>query len=211
VLENAIKDFQHFAGLELTGKLDAYTLELMQLPRCGVRDTIAAGTESGRRRKRRYALEGSRWKESRLTWAVNKYPNKKLTKQQIDETLTRAFEIWGAVSNLEFVRVESDNPKINILFVERDHGDEDPFDGPGGVLAHAYFPRYGGDMHVDNEESWTLNTPQVKCIPLEKRNNRNNEKSLTFSLWNVTMLEGRVSNRLPIPCDWALKVLSSKN
>ena len=165
VLTDAVKDFQHFAGIEQTGKLDKLTVKLMQLPRCGVRDNIAAGVESRKRRRRRYALEGSRWKKPTMSWAITKYPQRqsKITNEQVDQTMETALKMWSDISSLGFERVASDTPKIDIdiTFEVKAHGDDDPFDGKGGVLAHAYFPQYGGDMHVDDGESWTLNTKEV--------------------------------------------------
>ena len=45
---------------------------------------------------------------------------------------------------------------IKISFEIGDHGDTEPFDGPGNVLGHAFFPQYGGDAHFDNDEYWTM-------------------------------------------------------
>ena len=47
------------------------------------------------------------------------------------------------------------------LYLLRDHGDGDSFDGPGGILAHSYYPIYGGDVHFDLDERWVTQSHHV--------------------------------------------------
>ena len=69
--------------------------------------------------------------------------------------------MWEAVTDLTFVRKSSGSVHIEIRFDRYEHGDGDPFDGPGGTLAHAYFPQFGGDMHIDDSEHWSVQSFKV--------------------------------------------------
>lgn len=81
-----------------------------------------------------------------------------MTQSQADSETARAFQVWADVTPLTFTRVRGGNVDIEIRFEIRDHGDGFPFDGSGSVLAHAFFPRFGGDSHFDDDEPFTLQT-----------------------------------------------------
>ncbi|KAH1001643.1 hypothetical protein HUJ04_005632 [Dendroctonus ponderosae] len=130
----AVEDFQSFAGLTVTGELDDQTMETMQLPRCGVKDKVGTGDN----RAKRYALQGSRWKVKNLSYKISKYPPK-LKRKEVDAEVQRAFNVWSGYTDLSFTP-KSGQVHIEIRFETGEHGDGDPFDGPGGTLAHAYFP-----------------------------------------------------------------------
>ena len=70
----------------------------------------------------------------------------------MDDEIKKAFEIWSKHSDLTFERKSTGSVHIEVRFEKKEHGDGDPFDGPGGTLAHAFFPIYGGDAHFDDQE-----------------------------------------------------------
>jgi len=76
--------------------------------------------------------------------------------------ILRALAEWTQVAQITWlpgVSATADRTS-NILFATYDHGDGFPFDGPGGVLAHTFYPAppsaepLAGDMHFDDSESW---------------------------------------------------------
>lgn len=78
----------------------------------------------------------------------------------IARDIEKAFQLWSSVTPLTFRRRFSGDTDINISFGAKDHGDKFPFDGPGGVAAHAFPPignDYDGVLHVDDDELFTRN------------------------------------------------------
>ena len=104
-------------------------------------------------------LQGSRWGVKHLTYRITKYPSTtRLSKKDVDETTATAFNLWQDASCLTFEQRPTGKVDIEISFERDEHGDGIPFDGPGGTLAHAYFPRWGGAIHIDDTELWTIDS-----------------------------------------------------
>uniref|UniRef100_H2ZEY6 Peptidase metallopeptidase domain-containing protein n=1 Tax=Ciona savignyi TaxID=51511 RepID=H2ZEY6_CIOSA len=152
-LSESIRSFQRFAGLTITGELDAETLNAMGKKRCGNPDI--AGTDNAKRKKR-YALQGSKWDHKHLTYKFVSY-TPDLTRTETEAEIRAAFQLWEDNSGLRFSKVDNrQKADIEIKFAAGAHGDGDPFDGKGQTLAHAYFPSSGGDAHFDEAETWVL-------------------------------------------------------
>ncbi|XP_063226236.1 matrix metalloproteinase-2 isoform X2 [Bacillus rossius redtenbacheri] len=152
-LRNAIKDLQAFASLNATGELDEATKKLLSTPRCGLPDIAPSPYRS-----KRFTLQGQKWHHTDLTWSLRTQTFRALEPGYVRAELDRALSVWSQHSKLTFREVNSDRADILVYFQRGYHGDGYPFDGPGQILAHAFFPGTGrgGDAHFDEEENWLL-------------------------------------------------------
>lgn len=108
-----------------------------------------------------------------------------LKKSDVDRAIRNALNVWADVTPLTFKKLHAGIADIMISFGSKgemivdhtkrgisslssvfkrlfhlcsvEHGDYNPFDGPNGLLAHAYPPGQGigGDTHFDEDEHWT--------------------------------------------------------
>ncbi|XP_004607502.2 stromelysin-3 [Sorex araneus] len=128
-------------------------------PRCGVPDPPDG--LSARNRQKRFVLSGGRWEKTDLTYRILRFPWQ-LVREQVRQTIAEALKVWSDVTPLTFTEVQEGHADIMIDFTRYSHGDNLPFDGPGGVLAHAFFPKTHreGDVHFDYDETWTIGDNQ---------------------------------------------------
>ena len=104
----------------------------------------------------------SRWPTNPVTYTISNCPSS-LDCTAAQQAVREAVEAWDAVSGLTLNEV-SGSADITILWAKGEHGDGNPFDGAGGVLAHAFFPvpwlgSLAGDVHLDDDEVWVTSTP----------------------------------------------------
>lgn len=86
----------------------------------------------------------------------------KLAADQVRAEILRAMQEWSRVASVAFSPASGPylERTLNFLFAAGSHGDAYPFDGPGKVLAHTYYPAppnpepIAGDLHFDDAEEW---------------------------------------------------------
>lgn len=87
-----------------------------------------------------------------------------LPRAQVEAEVLRGLTEWSRYASLQFTPANGPQTlrSISILFAKRAHGDGYPFDGPGRVLAHTFYPSppnpepIAGDMHFDDDENWRI-------------------------------------------------------
>ncbi|CAI5773316.1 macrophage metalloelastase-like [Podarcis lilfordi] len=152
-LEEQIRQMQEFFHLKVTGKIDTETVQVMDQPRCGVPDVLEYRT---------FGTE--RWNKNLLTYRINNY-TPDMTRSKVDAAIAKAFKVWSDVTPLQF-RKTTGPADIEISFAYNEHGDNIPFDGRSGVLAHAFAPGpgLGGDAHFDEAERWSETNREVNLF-----------------------------------------------
>uniref|UniRef100_A0A8B9GFI1 Matrix metallopeptidase 28 n=1 Tax=Amazona collaria TaxID=241587 RepID=A0A8B9GFI1_9PSIT len=138
----------------------------MALPSTGV----LSSTQGGRTipgphpRAELVPLAGGRWYKRHLTYRVVNWPPY-LPQHEVRLAVRAAFELWSNVSSLVFWEVRDGPADIRLTFFHGDHNDglNNAFDGPGGALAHAFFPRRG-EAHFDSAERWSLHSSKGRNL-----------------------------------------------
>jgi hypothetical protein len=114
------------------------------------------------------ALADDGWDGPGLGSADLKYAfahvTEKLPADATEGEIVRALSQWAKYAKLTFTASNDSKGArtIAVLFASGAHGDGYPFDGPGGVLAHTFYPvptnpePIAGDMHFDEAESWKI-------------------------------------------------------
>uniref|UniRef100_A0A3P9NE41 Collagenase 3 n=1 Tax=Poecilia reticulata TaxID=8081 RepID=A0A3P9NE41_POERE len=144
-MEQKVRQMQNFFGLRETGILDSNTMDVMKKPRCGVPDVDNYS----------FYPYHPKWKNRTISYKIAKY-TPDLSREDVERSFRLALKMWSDAAPLNFVKVihgKSENTCEELIA----HGDFSPFDGPGGVLAHAFQPGegMGGDVHFDEDETWT--------------------------------------------------------
>jgi hypothetical protein len=105
-----------------------------------------------------YVLSGGVWPNTGLTYSVGP-GTADLSFDSENSLIAQAFGLWGNVAKVNAAEVAAPG-MMHQLWGSFNHGDAFPFDGPGGVLAHCFYPppvnggAIAGDCHYDDSETW---------------------------------------------------------
>ena len=141
----------------------------MMTPRCGVADIINGTNwmQSSKKRHDQGHRHGSlhtvshyeffpgspKWPASNVNLTYAFLPG---TPADAKIPVSKAFDKWASTTSFTFAQTQDyRNADLTVGFYWLFHGDGNPFDGPGGTIAHAYAPT-DGRLHYDAHEQWAV-------------------------------------------------------
>lgn len=116
-----------------------------------------------------YETSGTYWDHKIITFSLENGTSD-IPDNDVIIGLRQALSLWQEFANLIFVEVcNSDEADIIFNWAIGDHGCGFPFDGPGNILAHAFYPGslFAGEIHFDDDEMWTLSTRTNSNQPID--------------------------------------------
>ena len=146
VYREGLERLQRYFGLNVTGRLDHDTEDLLRKPRCGVTDFQSNDTvlqvdieDQVKRRRKRFSfydsifyndildllghriqafdVPSSRWRSLDLSWRISKYPARTvMSRTDVDRQIREAFRLWSDVTDLTFSYKVSGAVHIDIQF-----------------------------------------------------------------------------------------------
>jgi len=107
--------------------------------------------------------DGTGLGSAELGYWFDKY-SKDLPEADVDREVKLALREWSKYAQITWLQAPGEDSvdAVDFLWAKRGHGDPYPFDGPGGVLAHAFYPddinseTTAGDVHFDDDETWSV-------------------------------------------------------
>jgi len=111
-----------------------------------------------------------------LTYSFQSLP-RTLPRDLAEREILRAMQEWQRYIELELKPTADIRAlrNLNFWFVTGAHGDLYPFDGPGNMLAHTFYPSppnpepIAGDAHFDDAEVWRIGTyPDLFSVVLHE-------------------------------------------
>ncbi|CAF1461806.1 unnamed protein product, partial [Didymodactylos carnosus] len=132
-----LREYQKTFGLKETGTLDEPTIELLNTPRCGNKDSPLSSSL--------LALANSKWRKNRLRWTLRN-SSSRISHAQSLNIIRDAFEHWIKHIPLDIEQVCT-ICEADVVF------NFGPVDGPSRMLAYAYLPE-DGRVHFDSAENW---------------------------------------------------------
>ncbi|VDI16717.1 Hypothetical predicted protein [Mytilus galloprovincialis] len=144
----ALRTFQEYNHLPVTGELDDKTVKLMNTPRCGMQDKP---TPHGM--PLAFSAGNGDWGKKYLTYKISK-SSTKVTADTIRSTIARSVAVWTSVADITITEITgAAAADIDIRFEF------------GGIVTHAWYPP-DGRLHFDDAEAWDVGGNGADLFPI---------------------------------------------